>query len=82
MGSIIAGLVVVFIGLLIVIILIAQASVANAVSGSITLANAGLFFGLIFASLIFVLFGGYLVGKYVEKQRNEKNNNSVPPPPP
>jgi ABC-type transport system involved in multi-copper enzyme maturation permease subunit len=81
MGSIITGLIVVFLGFILVIVLMAQASVVNATTGQVTLANSGIFFGMIFLSLLCVLLGGYLIGKYAEKARKEKQSVFSPPPP-
>jgi hypothetical protein len=69
-----------FFGFVVVIVLMSQASAINAVTGSVTLANSGPFFGVIFFSLLCVLIGGYLLGKYMEKSRNEKQGTSPPPP--
>ena len=81
MGSIIASLIVVLLGFVVVVVLMAQASVVNAVTGTVTLANSGVFFGIIFGSLLCVLLGGYLLGKYVEKMRSEKRIVSPSPSP-
>jgi uncharacterized membrane protein len=78
---IIAGIIAVFLGFILVIVLLAQASILDATNGSVTLANSGLFFGIIFLALICVLLGGYLVGKYVEKMREERRRDFSPPPP-
>jgi amino acid transporter len=74
LSSIIGALILVFLGFVIVIVLMVQANMLNTVTGMATLANPNLFFAVIFGALFAVLLGGYLIGKYAEKMRNEKQN--------
>ena len=71
-SSVIVALILVFLGFVVVIVLMTQANILDAVNGTVALSNPNLFFGAIFAALFAVLLGGYLIGKYVEKMRNEK----------
>lgn len=71
-SSIIVALILVFLGFVLVIVLMTQANMLDAVGGTVALSNPNLFFGAIFGALFSVLLGGYLIGKYVEKMRNEK----------
>ncbi len=82
LGSVIAGLVVVFLGFLSVFVLLAQASIVKFVTGQVTLADSNIFFGVIFVSLFCVMLGSYLMGKYMEKYRREKESNPLTPSPP
>ena len=82
LGSVIGSLVVVFLGFLLVFVLLAQASIVNLVTGQVTLANSNVFFGMIFGSLFCVMLGSYLMGKYLEKYRREKESNLLTPSPP
>jgi hypothetical protein len=81
LASIIAGVVLIFIGFLPIIILYSQANALTIVAGKTVVPNWGLFFGVTFLALISVLLGGFIIGKYLEKQRNEKHFNAIPPPP-
>ena len=61
-GSVIVALILVFLAFVVVIVLMFQADTLD----------TNFLFGAIFGVLLVVLFGGYLIGKYVEKMRNER----------
>jgi hypothetical protein len=75
LGRIAVGTVIIFVGFLLVTALVIQAITIESHIGILYISDIGIFSSIVFLSLILVSFGGFVVGKYVEKRRSNKSSH-------
>ena len=73
--DLIIGIVAIFMGFILIIVLATQASLINSATGSVTLRSEGLpiFYGAIILAMFSVLLGGFEIGRYVEMEMGKRN---------